>query len=268
MANYEGSDKNTNITGTSNGISSNKGKNSKKRLKGSKAYYTVMSLILATCVVTGAYSWMSYNSDNDTNEFAQLATTPDVSYADEVGNSLNLALDEDTLMAEATADADATGGKKSKKDKVSEASEETSVEISYPEFIAPVSGSVCLEYSMEAPVFSETLQEWRTHSGIDIAANLGDEVKCAADGVVQYVKNDPRYGTTVIVDHQSGVNTVYSNLAENVAVTSGQQVTAGDVLGYVGTTAYFESLDTAHLHLEVTANNENVDPTNMFPLDK
>lgn len=268
MTNHEGSDKKNNFTGTSNGISRDKRKNNKKsgkNSKNSKAYYVAMSLILAACVVTGAYSWMSFNSSRSDDEFAQLSTTPDISYVDEVGNSLNLALDDDKLTAEVTPSV--SEGKKSKKNK-EEDTEETSVEVVYPEFVAPVNGSICLEYSMEAPVFSETLQEWRTHSGIDIAAALGEEVKCAADGVVQYVKNDPRYGTTVIVDHQSGVNTVYSNLAENVAVSSGQQVAAGDVLGYVGSTAYFESLDTAHLHLEVTANNDNVDPTNMFPLQK
>jgi len=267
MTNHEGFDKKTDFTSASNGISRDKRKNNKKRGKigkNSKAYYVVMSLILTACVATGAYSWMSFRSGDDADKFAQLSTTPDISYADEVGNSLNLALD-DELLVEATPAVDEE--KKSKKNK-EDATKEASVEVVYPEFVAPVNGSICLEYSMEAPVFSETLQEWRTHSGIDIAAKLGDEVKCAADGVVQYVKNDPRYGTTVIVDHQSGVNTVYSNLAENVAVKSGQTVASGDVLGYVGSTAYFESLDTAHLHLEVTANNENVDPTNMFPLAK
>ena len=76
-------------------------------------------------------------------------------------------------------------------------------------FAMPVFGEVTLEYAMEQLVYSKTLEEWRAHSGIDLRADWGTPVKVVADGIVAEIKNDPRFGVTVVVEHGSGLKTLY-----------------------------------------------------------
>ncbi|MCX7749074.1 MAG: M23 family metallopeptidase [Clostridia bacterium] len=128
-------------------------------------------------------------------------------------------------------------------------------------FAMPVFGNVILEYAQDKLVFSKTLDEWRTHSGLDLASDRGTPVKVVADGVVYEVKNDPRLGITIVVDHQNGIKTVYANLASDNMVTPNQKLKQGDVIGSVGNTANFEAADQAHLHFEVLKNDEPVDPS-------
>ena len=85
-------------------------------------------------------------------------------------------------------------------------------------------------------------------------------VKCAADGRVSAIKNDPRYGLTVIVDHQAGYKTIYSNLLTAEFVTQGEEIKSGQTIGTIGNTSTFEILDEDHLHFEILKDNENVDP--------
>lgn len=132
-------------------------------------------------------------------------------------------------------------------------------------FIMPVLGEITFDYSMDKLVYSKTLEDWRTHSGIDIAADRGTPVKVVADGVVSQVKNDPRFGITVIVEHSNGIKTVYSNLASAEMVHPNQKVKQGEIIGSVGDTAIFESAERSHLHFEVLKNDEPVDPKSYLP---
>lgn len=132
-------------------------------------------------------------------------------------------------------------------------------------FSMPVFGDVSFEYAQDKLVYSKTLNEWRAHSGIDIKADRGTPVKVVADGVISEIKNDPRLGVTIIVDHLNGIKTVYANLANGDMVTPNQKVKQGEVIGAVGNTASFESAEPAHLHFEVLKNNKNVDPSSYLP---
>lgn len=132
-------------------------------------------------------------------------------------------------------------------------------------FMMPVFGEVSFEFSNDKLVYSKTLDEWRTHSGIDIKADRGTEVKVVADGVVTEIKNDPRLGITVVVEHGKKIKTVYANLASDDVVTPNQMLKQGDVVGAVGNTAKFESAEPAHLHFEVLKNNEPIDPVGYLP---
>jgi murein DD-endopeptidase MepM/ murein hydrolase activator NlpD len=135
-------------------------------------------------------------------------------------------------------------------------------------FIMPVTGEITFDYAMDRLVYSKTLDDWRTHSGIDIAAQWGTNVKAVADGVVTDIKNDPRLGVTVIVDHGDGIMSVYCNLASGDAVSPNQKVKQGDYVGCVGNTALFESAEQPHLHFEVLKDNEPVDPKEYLPIVK
>lgn len=134
------------------------------------------------------------------------------------------------------------------------------VEEPIPEFIMPVEGEPMREYAKESLLYSQTLDEWITHLGIDIKAEKTAVVKASAKGTVTAIKNDPRYGLTVVIEHARGFKTVYSNLLTTEYVTIGQVVEAGQTLGTVGNTATFEILDEYHLHFEILENDENVDP--------
>lgn len=129
------------------------------------------------------------------------------------------------------------------------------------EFMYPLDGEILKEFAIDNLVFSETLQEWIVHKGIDIKAPRTTIVKASEEGTVQAIKNDPRYGLTVIIEHRDGYKTVYANLLTTEFVKEGEVVTKGQSLGTVGNSAAFEIADEPHLHFEMLRDEENVDPT-------
>lgn len=129
-----------------------------------------------------------------------------------------------------------------------------------PTFSYPVEGEIIREYAKDKLVYSNTLGEWITHLGIDIKANKTTVVKSSTDGTIKSIKNDPRYGLTVVIEHNNGFSTVYSNLLTAEFVKEGEKVTSGQTIGTVGNTASFEILDEAHLHFEILKDNEQIDP--------
>lgn len=132
-------------------------------------------------------------------------------------------------------------------------------------FVMPVFGQVCVEFSKDKLVFSKTLEEWSTHCGIDVACEKGSAVKVVADGYVSEVKNDPKLGETIIVQHTNGLKTVYANLASCGMVSTNQKLIEGDIIGCTGSTAIFESAEQPHLHFEVLRNNKPIDPAIYLP---
>lgn len=134
-------------------------------------------------------------------------------------------------------------------------------EIKPLEFIYPVEGEITKEFATEKLVFSETLQEWITHNGIDIKAERTAIVKATEDGTVTSIKNDPRYGLTVIIEHREGYKSIYSNLLTAEFVSEGDIIAKGQTLGTIGNSAIFEIADEPHLHFELLKDEENIDPT-------
>lgn len=132
-------------------------------------------------------------------------------------------------------------------------------------FIWPVMGRIEIPFSIDMPVFNRTLGVWRAHPGIDIAAAIGTRVLAATDGVVVDVFEDDMLGTMVVIDHGSNLKSIYANLARTPAVSVGDNVTMGAVIGAVGDTALSEIGEVAHLHLEMTLNGEPINPENFLP---
>ena len=129
-----------------------------------------------------------------------------------------------------------------------------------PTFQKPIEGEVQKEYAKDSLVYSETLKEWTTHLGIDIKAERATVVKAAADGTVKYIKNDPRYGLTIIIEHSNGFETRYANLLTTEFVSEGEIVKAGQTIGTVGDSAIYEIVDESHLHFEILKNSESLNP--------
>ena len=129
----------------------------------------------------------------------------------------------------------------------------------------PIKGEVIGAFSLEVLAYDQTMGDWRTHDGMDLAAPLGTQVMATADGTVSKVYADPLMGTTVVISHPNGVESLYANLAEVPTVEVGDEVTTGMVIGSVGRTAVAESQKASHLHFEMTESGANVDPENYLP---
>ena len=128
-------------------------------------------------------------------------------------------------------------------------------------FVKPVEGEIICEYAKDNLVYSETLKEWITHPAIDIKADKTSVIKTAADGVIKSIVNDPRYGLTIVITHDQGYETVYSNLLTAEFVVVGEEVAQGQTIGTAGNTASFESSMSCHLHFELLQDGEYLDPT-------
>ncbi|MCQ2424112.1 MAG: M23 family metallopeptidase [Clostridia bacterium] len=136
-----------------------------------------------------------------------------------------------------------------------------------PLFELPVDGAISKDFAVDVPVFSLTMEDYRTHAGIDIAAAVGDPVRAAADGIVGKIYDDPFMGTCLTILHSGGAVSIYKNLAEATApgIAVGTAVTAGQEIGYIGETALLECAEETHLHYELTVAGKNVDPTDYLP---
>ena len=131
-------------------------------------------------------------------------------------------------------------------------------------FSPPLDGKIQKMYSLDKVIYSKTLEQWKTHDGIDISADEGTEVKSIEKGVVDSIQNDSFYGTTIQIEHKSGYRSIYCNLDENVYVSVGDSVIKGQKIGKVGNTSIGEYLDDPHLHFMLYLNDESINPTYIF----
>ena len=179
-----------------------------------------------------------------------------------IGRTVEEVQDEESQAINSEKDKTENKSEINSENKTTEDEKETEpIVIPDPTFIKPVEGEVIKEYSKENLVYSETLKEWTTHTGIDMEADLATVVKASFEGTVKSIKNDPRYGITVIIEHTNGYETRYSNLLTAEFITVGENVTTGQTIGTVGSTASFEILDKPHLHFEILKDSQYLDPT-------
>jgi len=159
--------------------------------------------------------------------------------------------------SEASTNNDVESQETSKKEE-NNVEEETNQSL---EFIAPVSGEIITDYADETLIYSNTLEEWTTHLGIDIKADKASTVVASEQGTVKSIKNDPRYGLTITISHLDGYETVYSNLLSSEFVSEGDTVKKGQTIGTVGESASFEVSDVPHLHFEMYKDGNVLNPT-------
>ena len=131
---------------------------------------------------------------------------------------------------------------------------------------SPVAGETVAAYAMDTLSYNATTRDWRVHNGVDIAAEAGTEVCAAADGTVYTTHEDETMGHTVVIRHDGGYTTVYSSLDAELAVSAGDVVELGDVIGCVGTTALLENAIGDHVHFSVTHNDKPMDPAEFLKL--
>ncbi len=131
-----------------------------------------------------------------------------------------------------------------------------------PEFVLPVSGKLAKSHDSEVQVFSNTMQDYRVHLGLDICAAENTPVCAVADGKLVEVWEDDLMGQCVAISHDGDAISVYKNLhlALPDGIKAGVEVKAGDTIGYIGDTAMVELADEPHLHFEMTVAGIQVNP--------
>lgn len=123
----------------------------------------------------------------------------------------------------------------------------------------PVKGDIINQYSNGELVKNTTLNDWRTHDGVDIAAAKGDNVYAAADGVVSEVRKDSLWGTIVAIDHADSKQSIYYGLSDIVPVNVGDAVLAKQVIGTIDGIPCEMSLPS-HLHFSMKEAGGWIDP--------
>lgn len=140
--------------------------------------------------------------------------------------------------------------------------EELPVTVDVRYFVSPIAGMTSKDFEIDIPVYSLTMNDYRAHTGIDIAASLGSEVVAASSGIVCRVWSDPMMGQSVTIDHGDEIYTTYMNLSPEIAegITVGAKVTMGQTIGAVGDTSLTEIAEEPHLHFEIKVDGQYADP--------
>ena len=192
------------------------------------------------------------NTTNTTNTTSNAVNSASSNTTNNTSNTNNNTITNTTTnVASANADANSEGN---------QANATETAENKTLSFSMPVEGEIVKDFAQDNLIYSNTLEEWTTHTGIDIKADKTTVVKSAEAGMVKTIKNDPRYGLTIVIEHENGFQTVYSNLLTSEFVVEGENVEKGQSLGTVGNTAAFEIADEPHLHFEILKDSVQVDP--------
>ena len=130
-------------------------------------------------------------------------------------------------------------------------------------YVRPSGGAVIKPCSIKELAYSRTMKDWRTHNGLDIAAEKGEIVKSVAEGKVSDIMHDSLYGTTIVVNQNDGLMVYYRGLNKDTAVREGENIAAGATIGTVGEIPC-EAADGTHLHIEVMRENKYLDPADIL----
>lgn len=135
-----------------------------------------------------------------------------------------------------------------------------------PTFALPVSGKLAKAHDETKQVFSNTMEDYRVHLGIDISTEENAPVSAAADGIVSQIWEDALMGQCIAIKHDGDSYTIYKNLSTTIPsnISEGASVKEGDLIGSVGTSAMVEIADEPHLHFEITVGGLQVNPTDYF----
>lgn len=147
---------------------------------------------------------------------------------------------------------------------------DNSTDVSAPlEFCLPVRGYISKDYSMDMPVYSLTMNDYRAHCGLDIQATVGSAVSVVASGEITNRYTDPFMGICVEVSHGGGLVSRYMNLGPEYPKDAevGCKVYGGQTIGCVGESAALEAADTSHLHFEMLKDGKHANPLGYIDIE-
>ena len=239
----------------------------KNNKRSSKSFY--VPLLLSLLVIAGivAVTTSFHEASRDVRKAAD--TADDIAV---VASPSGETEDKDGGMGgktETEEPAWKTGNDGKESEEVTEAPEETEAEApaepeapAVPVFVTPVSGVVSKGFSADVPVFSETMNDYRTHAAVDVTAEAGEAVLAAAGGTVGAIWDDPLMGKCMTIVHDAGFASTYKGLHEIIpeGIAQGVEVKAGQPVAAVGETALVEVSEEPHVHFEMTRYGVPVDP--------
>ena len=222
-----------------------------KMRRGGKGYYIALILCAAAIGIT------SYVYSRNTGETEEVSLTE--TYEDVVAGTLGT--EDIPVIATQPPVQTRPGTSGSPKETPPAATEKRTLKT-----MSPVPGDAIHGYSMEALSYNQTTRDWRTHNGIDLAAEAGAQVCAAADGEVYTVYEDDSLGHTVVIRHADGYTTRYCSLTEDISVKPGDTVTMGQAIGCAGDSAIVENTLGSHVHFSVSRYDEPMDPNEFLSL--
>jgi len=123
----------------------------------------------------------------------------------------------------------------------------------------PVIGDVLLDYSMDKAVYHSTMQQYRYNPALVVAANEGQDITAAADGIVSDVYYDSQTGNTIRFDLGNGYMLTYGQLDE-INLQPGDRVSVGDIVGKVAKPTIYYTEEGTNIYYKLTKDGEPVDP--------
>ena len=234
--------------------------------------YSIVAVV-ALCAVLSSMLVMRHAAKRMTNEILHI-TAPTTTRADDVENEVTNVPDprateseteptdapstEETTAVTTAAPATTKAPPPAPTTTTAPATE-AALSVKNDHFILPVENTEILKgFSPEVLLFSETMQDWRTHSGVDFSADAGCEIHSVGNGRVSKVISDPQRGYTIEVDYGTFTGR-YCAISQENAVGIDTELHTGDVIGTLADLP-LESADPPHLHFEALQNGVSVDP--------
>jgi len=125
-------------------------------------------------------------------------------------------------------------------------------------YIVPSKGNIMKGYSREELLYDKTMEDWRTHEGIDYAGKIGDSVYAVANGEIIDVGDNEMFGGYIIMKI-GDIEARYYNLQNNFDVKKGDLVVKGQIIGGISNRALFEVNENPHLHFETWKDGKSFD---------
>ncbi len=226
-----------------------------KRQKNNNLIYIFCAFVLVTVMAVGIISAIGTANKTEDPLIVQDSGEKDsVSARDSADNTSENDRESDSSTEDTTPAAQ------------TDVPEEDAEKVSAPtDFYFPVNGYIAKDYNMSTTVFSLTMNDYRTHSGIDISAEEGAQVSAFADGVISNRYTDPFMGVVLEITHGGGYVSRYMNLSEEYPTDAevGCTVYGGQTVACVGDTAALEAAEESHLHFEVEKDGEVINPLDL-----
>lgn len=127
----------------------------------------------------------------------------------------------------------------------------------------PIVGNILMNYSMNQVVYYKTLNQYRYNPSVVIEATVGQPITAAADGKILSIRENVETGGTIVCDLGDGYQLTYGQL-ENYAVSVGDYVEKGDILGYVAEPSIFYSEEGCNVYFKMTKDGVPVNPLNIM----
>ena len=223
----------------------------------SKGFYVALAICL---LGTGATAWFAVDRTL-TGVGDKQGGSPSTNFSSGAEVNQNVSDMPQSSASASSAPSASSSSEASKQSSEKSDSSQTQSTAQSTLYVLPITGGkVVNAYSAGERVKSKTLNEWRTHDGIDFEAQVSTPVKAVADGTVVSTSNDPLWGYTVEIDHGNGITSIYSSLGEKLNVKKGDKVEAAQVIGSVAESASIEISEVSHLHFGMKKDGKWVDP--------